>query len=213
MRAARLADILAARKDHPRKDYYGRLPREHMGLTLFRNARICTPRDQGAVPAEPTQGALIGWEKGAMLCRDGRIVTIGDEAAILGAIGTARGRSRPYARARAMVDMGLPVALATDCNPGSSVTESVPFVFAFAVLQMGLTVSEALTGVTLNAAYALGEAERRGSLTPGKAADFLLLEGETPAILAFRPGVSPVSSVYKRGSLTWRQSEAAGKES
>ena len=411
-----------------------------MGLVLFRHARICTPRDQGSVLAGAGQGSLLAWEKGAMLCRDGRIVTIGDEAAILGAIGSARGSGieaevdcegrcmvpgfvdphthlcflqprerefqarlrgadyldilragggilstvsavraapeeelfaatkaralaalalgtttveiksgyglsgnaelkqlrviervghetpltvvptflgahavpaeragavegyvdevvdemipavagrarfcdvfceegvftpdqagrileaaraagmglklhadelrdtggaalaatvgavsadhllaasdaglrrmktagviavllpatafsmrRPFARARAMVEMGLPVALASDCNPGTSFTESMPFVFALGVLQMGLTIEEALTAVTLNAAHAIGEGGRVGSLTPGKDADFLLLDGETPAILAFHAGTGPVSSVYKKG--------------
>ena len=112
---------------------------------------------------------------------------------------TAFTMRRTPARARAMVEMGLPVALATDCNPGSSFTLSMSFVFALAVLQMGLTVEEALTAATLNAAHAVGEGSRVGSLTPGKDADFLLLEGESPAILAFSPGVAPVQRVYKRG--------------
>ncbi len=61
------------------------------GSVLFRHARICTPRDQGTVLAGAAQGSVLAWEKGALLCRDGKIVTIGDEAAILGAIGSARG--------------------------------------------------------------------------------------------------------------------------
>jgi imidazolonepropionase len=52
----------------------------------------------------------------------------------------------------------------------------------------------------LNAAYAVGRGGECGSLTPGKAADFLLLDGETPAILAFRPGMSPVVEVFKAGA-------------
>ncbi len=126
-----------------------------------------------------------------------RMKTAGVIAVLLPA--TAFSMRRPFARARAMIEMGLPVALASDCNPGSSFTESMPFVFALGVVQMGLTVEEALTAVTLNAAHAIGEGGRVGSLTPGKDADFLLLDGETPAILAFRPGTGPVSSVYKKG--------------
>ncbi|MFY9940861.1 MAG: imidazolonepropionase [Desulfobacterales bacterium] len=119
---------------------------------------------------------------------------------------TAYSLRKPYARARRMIQGGVPVALASDCNPGSSYTESMPFVFGLAVIQMGLSPLEALTGVTLNAAYALGLAGRVGSLDTGKQADFLLLDGESPAILAYHAGVSPVTAVYKRGEL------AAGKE-
>jgi imidazolonepropionase len=119
---------------------------------------------------------------------------------------TAYSLRKPYAPARRMIQCGVPVALASDCNPGSSFTESMPFVFGLAVLQMGLSPLEALTGVTLNAAYALGMAGRVGSLDPGKQADFLLLDGESPAILAYHAGVSPLTAVYKRGELV------AGKE-
>jgi imidazolonepropionase len=112
---------------------------------------------------------------------------------------TAYSMRKPFARGRAMIDMDLPVAVASDCNPGSSCTESMPFAFGLAVLQMGLSVAEALTAATLNAAYAIGLGGESGSLTPGKSADFLLLEGETPAILAFRAGISPVAEVFKAG--------------
>jgi imidazolonepropionase len=91
------------------------------------------------------------------------------------------------------------VALATDCNPGSSYTESMPFVFGLAVVNMMMTPLEALTAATLNAAYAVGMADRVGSLDMGKQADFLLLDGDTPAIIAYHAGVNPVDSVYKSG--------------
>lgn len=114
---------------------------------------------------------------------------------------TAYSLRKPFARARRMIQSGVPVALASDCNPGSSYTESMPFVFGLAVMHMSLSPLEALTGVTLNAAYAVGMADRVGSLDPGKQADFLLLDGESPAILAYHAGVSPVTAVYKRGEL------------
>jgi imidazolonepropionase len=116
---------------------------------------------------------------------------------------TAYSMRKPYARARAMIDMGLPVAIATDCNPGSSCTESMPFAFGLAVLQMRLSVAEALTAATLNAAYAISRGAETGSLAKGKAADFLLLDGETPGILAFRAGISPVAEVFKAGTRVW----------
>lgn len=114
---------------------------------------------------------------------------------------TAYSLRKPYARARDMIALGLPVALATDCNPGSSFTESMPFVIGLAVLNMMMTPAEALTAATLNAAYSLGLAHRVGSLEVGKQADFLVLDGESPAILAYHAGVSPVLAVYKRGEL------------
>jgi len=75
----------------------------------------------------------------------------------------------------------------------------MPFVIGLAVLNMGLTPAEALTAATLNAAYAVGMAAKVGSLEVGKQADFLFLDGESPAILAFHAGVAPLSAVYKRG--------------
>ncbi|MBW2341330.1 MAG: imidazolonepropionase [Deltaproteobacteria bacterium] len=115
--------------------------------------------------------------------------------------GTAYFLRKTYAPARKMVDLGVPVALATDCNPGSSYTESMPFVFGLAVLNMNLSVGEALVAATLNAAYAVGMGKEVGSLDVGKSADFLLLDGDSPAILAYHAGVSPVAEVYKRGEL------------
>jgi imidazolonepropionase len=112
---------------------------------------------------------------------------------------TAYSLRKPYARAKIMMEKNLPVALATDCNPGSSFTESMQFVIGLAVLNMEMSPAEALCGATLNAAYAIGMADRVGSLDVGKQADFLLLDGETPAILAYHAGVSSVAEVYKKG--------------
>jgi len=129
------------------------------------------------------------------------------EKEIIGALlpATAYSLRKDYAPARNMVKMGLPVALATDCNPGSSYTESMPFVFGLAVLAMNLSVNEALVASTLNAAYAIGMAKEVGSLEKGKKADFLLLDGEGPAIFAYHAGVSPVQEVYKGGELVFAQ--------
>lgn len=114
---------------------------------------------------------------------------------------TAYSMRKDYAPARRMVELGLPLAIATDCNPGTGYTESIPFVFGLSVLNMRLSVGEALVAATLNAAYAVGLADRVGSLEPGKNADFLLLDGDTPAILAYHAGVSPVVRVYKQGEM------------
>ena len=98
-----------------------------------------------------------------------------------------------------MIENNVAVALATDCNPGSSFTESMQFVIGLAVLNMQMTPAEALTGATLNSAYAINMEVKVGSLDKGKQADFLLLEGESPTILAYHAGVSSVASVYKKG--------------
>ncbi len=112
---------------------------------------------------------------------------------------TAYSLGKPYARAREIIEAGAPVALATDCNPGSSFTESVPFVFGLAVLQMGMSPAEALVASTLNAAYAVGMSKTVGSLDIGKQADLLLIDGRSPAMIAYHAGVSPVVGVFKRG--------------
>lgn len=113
---------------------------------------------------------------------------------------TAYSLKKPYARARDMIDrFNVPVALSTDCNPGSCYCESMPFVFGLGVMNMNMTVEEALVATTLNSAWSVGMQHKVGSLEKGKQADFLLLEGESPAILAYHAGVSPVIEVYKKG--------------
>lgn len=111
---------------------------------------------------------------------------------------TAYSLKKNYARARKIIELEAPLALATDCNPGSSYSESMPFVFGLAVMNMDMQVNEALVAATLNAAYALDQADKVGSLDLGKEADFLILDGESPAILAYHAGVSPVMQVYKK---------------
>jgi imidazolonepropionase len=81
-----------------------------------------------------------------------------------------------YPNARAMVEAGLAIVLATDFNPGSSPVASMPFILSLACLEMRLTPAEALTAATINAAYSLGLGAQIGSLEPGKQADFLIHE-------------------------------------
>lgn len=113
--------------------------------------------------------------------------------------GTAYSLRKPYAKARRMIDCAVPVALATDCNPGSCFCESMPFIFGLSVLNMEMTIEEALVGATLNAAYAIKKQKIAGSLDVGKNADFLVLDGEGPAVLAYHAGGNSIRSVYKRG--------------
>lgn len=112
---------------------------------------------------------------------------------------TAYSLKKPFAKGREMVDWGVPVALATDCNPGSCFCESVPFIFGLGVMHMNMSIEEALTAATLNAAYAINRASKVGSLEAGKQADFLVLDGETPTTLAYHAGSTSVSEVFKLG--------------
>ncbi len=113
-------------------------------------------------------------------------------------------RMNRYAPAREMISAGVAVALGTDCNPGSSYTESLPAVAFFATIGMGLTVEEALTAMSLNAAASVGEAARRGSLEPGKAADVVLVDGRSLEHLVYHYGVNPVTDVVAAGRLVVR---------
>jgi imidazolonepropionase len=104
-----------------------------------------------------------------------------------------------YAPARRMIEEGVAVALGTDCNPGSSYTESLPAVAFLACVGMGLTVEETLTAMTLNAAASLGEGSRRGTLESGKAGDAVLLDGPSLEHLVYHWGVSLVTDVIAGG--------------
>lgn len=108
---------------------------------------------------------------------------------------------RTYAPARRLVEAGVPVALATDCNPGSSHTESIPAIITLAVLQMGLALEEAVTAVTLNAASCLGLGAELGSIEVGKRADLVGLSAPNVLHLAYHYGVNPVAVVVKGGRL------------
>jgi len=109
-----------------------------------------------------------------------------------------------FAPARRMVERGCVVALATDCNPGSSPTESMPMILALACLSMGLTVAEALVAATLNAAAAVGRADELGSLEPGKRGDLVVLDAPSFHHLVYHFGVNPVRHVVKDGRLVVR---------
>ncbi len=106
---------------------------------------------------------------------------------------------KSYAPARAMVDDGCAVALATDFNPGSCPILAMPLVLAIACTQMRLTPAEALVGATLNAAWALGRQQVCGSLAPGKRADFVLLDGPDYRLVPYRAAHNPVAGVFVGG--------------
>lgn len=116
-----------------------------------------------------------------------------------------------YPAARAMIDAGLAVVLATDFNPGSSPTTSMPMVLSLASTHLKMTPAEAITAVTINAAYSLGRGDKMGSLAPGKLADFVVHDCDDYRELAYFFGIEHTAQVYASGSLVWERSEAPGK--
>jgi len=106
-----------------------------------------------------------------------------------------------YARARDMIAAGVPVALATDFNPGSCMTESMPLILNMACTQMRMLPAEAITAATINAAWAIGEEDRAGSLEPGKQADVLILDAGSHEHLCYHFGVNLVGTVVKNGKV------------
>jgi imidazolonepropionase len=107
----------------------------------------------------------------------------------------------PYPPARALVDAGATIALATDCNPGSSYTTSVPFCIALAVREMRLTPAEAVLAATRGGAAALRRTDI-GRLVPGARADLVALAAPSHVHLAYRPGVPLIETVVLNGELT-----------
>jgi imidazolonepropionase len=103
------------------------------------------------------------------------------------------------APARLMIEKGLPVALATDCNPGSSMTESMQIIMTLGCLEYKMTPAEALAASTLNAAFAIDKGSEIGSLAPGKFADLVIWDAEDYREIPYHYGGNMVSSVYKKG--------------
>ena len=108
-----------------------------------------------------------------------------------------------YPRAREMIETGLAVVIATDFNPGSSPSPSMPMMLSLACTQMKISPAEALTASTINAAYTLGRGEKIGSLEPGKLANFSIFDCEDYRELAYWFGFSQADSVYVRGERVW----------
>jgi imidazolonepropionase len=107
--------------------------------------------------------------------------------------------TRPMPPARALVDAGAAVALATDFNPGSAFCESLPLVCSLAATQLKLSPAEALTACTVNAAHVLGRADRVGRLAPGFAADVILLDAPDWRYLAYHLGGNVVARIVVSG--------------
>jgi imidazolonepropionase len=115
--------------------------------------------------------------------------------------GTAFFLGLPYAPARPLIERGVAVALASDCNPGTCPTENLPLVGAMACTQMGMLPGEVVNALTLNAAAALGRSDRVGSLEVGKQADLVLYSVADYRRLFYHFGVNHVWRVLKRGRV------------
>ena len=113
-----------------------------------------------------------------------------------------------YAPARAMIEAGVPVALATDANPGTSPTENMGFMLTLACLYLRMTPAEAVTAATLNAACALGLGDQIGSLEPGKLADLAVFAAPDYQYLPYHYGVNLTRTVIKRGRVVWHSPSA-----
>ena len=118
---------------------------------------------------------------------------------------TAFSLREPYARGRYMIDKNCAVALATDLNPGSCFTESIPLIFALAVLYMELTTEEAVTALTINGAAALDRADTIGSIDVGKKGDIVVLEFPSYEYIPYHVGMSTVEKVVKNGNLVFEK--------
>ena len=153
----------------------------------------------------PGPGVRVAAEAGAASADHCTYLTEADVDAIVSAPlvatllpGAEFGTRHPYPDARRLLDAGATVALATDCNPGSSFTSSMPFCIALAVRDMRMTTQEAVWAATAGGARALRRTDV-GHLGVGARADLILLDAPSHAYLAYRPGVPLVAAVWQAG--------------
>ena len=114
---------------------------------------------------------------------------------------TAFSLNEPYAPARKMIDAGCAVALASDLNPGSCFSASIPMMIALACIYMKMSPEEAVTALTINGAAAVGRASEIGSISVGKRADVILLKYPSYKFLPYHVGMNLVDTVIKDGEL------------
>src|SRR5690625_2232536 len=155
---------------------------------------------------EPYGGAELAAEVGAisadhlLRASDEGIRQMAEEN-VIGVLlpGTAFFLMADYARARKMIDSGVPVALSTDANPGSSPTLSLQFIMNLGCLNMGMTPEEVLVATTINAAHAIGKADAIGSLEKGKQGDITIFDVPNYLTLSYQYGMNHVDTVIKKG--------------
>jgi imidazolonepropionase len=183
-------------------------------------AVLTAGRGRGLIPRihasqlGPGQGVLLAVELGAASADHCTFLTDADVDALAAAApssdsasagtvatllpGAEFGTRQPYPDARRLLDAGATVALATDCNPGSSYTSSMPFCIALAVRDMHMTTAEAVWAATAGGARALRRGDV-GYLAPGAKADLVMLDAPSHTYLAYRPGVPLVRAVWRAG--------------
>lgn len=157
---------------------------------------------------EPYEGAELAAEVGAisaehlLVASDEGIAAMAKAGTIAVLLpGTAFFLRAPYARGRLMVDSGVPVAISTDFNPGSSPTISLPFIQNLACMNMGMTMEEVLCATTINAAHAIKRADQVGTLEKGKQADVLILDVPNYKQLQYFYGMNHTDTVIKAGNV------------
>ncbi|BAK18100.1 imidazolonepropionase [Solibacillus silvestris StLB046] len=157
---------------------------------------------------EPYEGAELAAEVGAisaehlLVASDEGIAAMAKAGTIAVLLpGTAFFLRAPYARGRLMVDSGVPVAISTDFNPGSSPTISLPFIQNLACMNMGMTMEEVLCATTINAAHAIKRADEVGTLEKGKQADVLILDVPNYKQLQYFYGMNHTDTVIKAGDV------------
>ena len=116
---------------------------------------------------------------------------------------------QPYPNARRTIDAGVSVALASNCNPGSSNTTSIPFCLGLAVREMGMTAAEAVRAATLGGAEALRRTDI-GRITVGARADLQILDAPSHAHLIYQPGVPLTSQTVVGGEVVFRRHHSTG---
>lgn len=160
---------------------------------------------------EPLGGTRLAVELEATSA-DHVVVTPPDEIEALGQSNTIAVSLPPtpfglahtrYTPARAMLEAGTALAIATDCNPGTGWNESMQFVMALATRYLRLTPAEALAAATINAAYAIRHGDRVGSLEPGKQADLVIWDADSYPHLSYRFGTNLAHTVIKRGQVVY----------
>jgi len=112
-----------------------------------------------------------------------------------------------HAPARTFIDRGIPVAIGTDFNPGTSPTPSLPLAMTVACLNLGMSPDEALAAATINAAHAIGLGDEVGSLEAGKAADLVIWSVPTSRQIPYWPAANLARTVVKRGRVVWERAQ------
>ena len=116
---------------------------------------------------------------------------------------TAFSLREPYAPARKFIEAGAAVALATDLNPGSCFSGSIPLTIALACIYMGMTIEETITALTLNGAAAVDKSHEIGSIEPGKKGDLVILEFSNYRMLPYYVGMNCVNTTIHEGNIVY----------